>query len=154
MERFEIGKGESSHIAFVRIFKGADLIPAIKKAFLESGFLTAQISGAIGSMESVNYTFIGEGGKYRLPIVKEGFFELLCASGFISVASGDVEFHIHAVFADKNGAVFGGHLLANGNIVCATCELTLTEIKGVAIRKEFDEESGFNLFKLKRFYKE
>ncbi len=154
MERFEIGKGESPHIAFIRIFKGADLIPAVKKAFLESGFLTARISGAIGSMESVNYTFISEGGKYRPPIVKKGFFELLCASGFISVASYDVEFHIHAVFADKDGAVFGGHLLESGNIVCATCELTLTEIKGVAIRKEFDKESGFVIFKLERLHKE
>ncbi len=149
MDRISINTGKSGRIAFVRILPHSDLIPSIEKAFLKTKFETAQISISIGSLESVSYTFITDGKKYHTPIKKEGAFELIGAAGFISRIGGKADIHMHGIMSDTNGVIFGGHLLENGNIICITCELTLLELKGIAIQKTFDRETGFNLFKLK-----
>ncbi len=149
MNRISIKTGEKGRIAFVRILPQSDLIPSIEEAFSKSAFETAQISVAIGSLESASYTYITQNKKYHTPIRRNGPFELLGASGFISNTNGKVEIHIHGIMADENGILFGGHLLEKGNIICATCELTLIELKGISIQKMFDKETGFTLFKVK-----
>ena len=60
-----------------------------------------------------------------------------------------IEYHFHALLADSTGRTFGGHLLEEENLVCATVKLTLVEMKGIHIKKEFDKEIGFTLFKVK-----
>jgi predicted DNA-binding protein with PD1-like motif len=150
MKRFEFAKGKTGKVIFARIMPGGDFIPSLKNIFDESGITTGQLDTAIGSLCSVNYTFITDGKKYGPPIKREGAFEFLHAGGFISKTDKDIEVHIHAVLADTTGKIFGGHLLENGNTVCATLEIAIIELNGIKISKEFDNETGFNLFKIKR----
>ena len=150
MERIEIKSGTANRIAFVHILPHSNLVKAILQAFQQTGFNAALITNGIGSLESVHYTFITKSGKYHAPILKKENCELLNVSGFIAKNTDkEVQYHIHATMSDGTGHTFGGHLLEEGNAVCATVELTLVEMKDIRIEKEYDEETGFTLFKVK-----
>ncbi len=166
-ERIEVKNGETSRIAFVRILPHSNLVKAILQAFRQTDFSTAFVPNGIGSLESTHYTFITKNGTYHEPILLKENCELINLSGFIAknpsaknLPAQDknpaqnedrstIEYHFHALLADSTGRTFGGHLLEEGNLVCATVELTLVEIKGIRIKKEFDKETGFTLFKIK-----
>ncbi len=166
-ERIEIKVGETDRIAFVRILPHSNLVKAILQSFQQTGFSAAFVPNGIGSLESTHYTFITKNGTYHKPILLKENCELLGLSGFIAKnpsaknlpaqeknpaqneGRSTIEYHFHAILANGTGCTFGGHLLEEGNLVCATVELTLVEMKGIHIKKEFDKETGFTLFKVK-----
>ncbi len=148
MKRYEFAKGKTGKILFIRVMAGGDLLQSIKEVFEQSGIVTARIASAIGSLRKVHYTFVNKNGKYNQPVIKEGMFELVTASGFISRAKGTTEMHIHSAMADSDGNIFGGHLLEEGNIVYATSEICIEELSGIRISKRPDTETGFTIFKI------
>ena len=68
MKRFEFAKGKTGKVIFARIMPGGDFIPSLKNIFNESGIATGQLGTAIGSLCSVNYTFITDGKSMTLPL--------------------------------------------------------------------------------------
>jgi predicted DNA-binding protein with PD1-like motif len=146
--RIEISKGKAKHIAFVRILPHSEVVQSILQAFEKTGFQAAAVTNGIGSLEQACYTYITKNSIYHKPICIKEKCELLNITGFLAKNKNTIEYHFHAVMADSTGKVFGGHLLPEGSIVSATMELTLLEMDGVHIKKEFDEETGFTLFKV------
>ena len=158
-ERIKVKNGETNRIAFVRVLPHSNLVKAIVQAFQQTRFSAAFVPNGIGSLESVHYTFITKNGTYHEPILLKENCELIGLSGFIAKnptakdlpaqGKSTAEYHFHALLSDGTGRTFGGHLLEEGNLVCATVELTLVEMKGIHLKKEFDKETGFTLFKVK-----
>ena len=73
------------------------------------------------------------------PTVRTGFFEIVSLVGCVDPPRG----HLHLSAADESGAVVGGHLL-DGCEVYTTAEVVIGELPGVAFRREWDEQSGYN----------
>ncbi len=148
MKSFKMAGGGSGRIAFVRISAGSDLVQSLKSAFEKTGFAFAYVPVCIGSLKAVRYTFVRSDGRYSETLEKKGYFEILALGGFFSEVGKGVEFHLHGVFADSNGEVFGGHIAESGNIVYATCEVCLAESPEIRISKRYDDETGFEMFKI------
>lgn len=53
--------------------------------------------------------------------------------------------HAHIVLSDSKGRTFGGHLLP-GTVVFAG-EVFMLELPGIKLEREYDQETGLNLFK-------
>ncbi len=148
MKDYEFSVGRTGKRVFAKIRPEADFVQSITEIFEKSGFVTASIPVAVGSLKKLHFTFVNSEGAYSTPVVKEGKFELVQASGFLSRVSGKTEVHIHASFADNEGRLFGGHLLERGNVVYATAEVMLDELSDIKFAKIYDSETGFKVFKI------
>ncbi len=81
----------------------------------------------------------------------EGPLELLASQGTIGLddETGGLSVHLHMLVSDKYMRVFGGHFIDGGNDIAATAEIVIHEIDNVELHRSFDEQTGFNLFKIK-----
>ncbi|MGB7606527.1 MAG: PPC domain-containing DNA-binding protein [Lutisporaceae bacterium] len=140
-----------------RIPKDIDLITGIKEVCSSHGVKNGYIVSIIGSLNTGRfiYAISGEGTKlgikYSEPIILEGPLEMLASQGTIGLddATGDLSVHLHMLVSDKYMRVFGGHFIDGGNDIAVTAEIVIHEIDNVELHRSFDEESGFNLFKIK-----
>lgn len=94
------------------------------------GFVIA----GVGSVADAIVRFAGQAAERRWP----GPHELLTLSGSLSVNGA----HLHASFANGEGRVVGGHM-AYGNEVRTTVELLLLDTPDWALRREWDETTGY-----------
>ena len=140
-----------------RIPKGIDLITGIKEVCKAHGIKYGYIASMLGSLKTGRFIYAipGEGAilgfKYSEPVNLEGPLELLASQGIIGLddATGDLSVHLHLVVSDKYMRVFGGHFVDGGNDVAATAEIVIHEIDNAEFHRGFDEETGFNIFKIK-----
>ncbi len=83
-----------------------------------------------------------ESFEYR-KILVEGPMELISGQGNISIRDGQPFVHAHAVLADSEGRVWGGHL-AKGTIFAA--EIYMQELLGQPLEREHDSVTGLYLW--------
>ena len=63
--------------------------------------------------------------------------------GFIyDSAKGEMDYHIHGLFADTDGKICGGHLIEGGNPIQTRLVMVVGEIAGVRMVERLDEKSG------------
>ncbi|XP_063429383.1 bifunctional protein GlmU-like [Mytilus trossulus] len=67
----------------------------------------------------------------------EGSFEIVSFVGTLSAGG-----HLHASLSDKDGNVFGGHVMGN-MIVYTTAEIMVGECSGALFSREHDTTTGF-----------
>lgn len=139
-----------------RIPKGYDLVSGIKEVCEAHGIKNAYIVSLIGSLKTgrLIYALPDEGQiigiKYSDPVDFEGPLEILSTQGAIGTDNeGNLSVHVHIMISDKYMRVFGGHFIEGGNEILATAEFVIHEIDGVDYKREYDEETGFSLFKVK-----
>lgn len=139
-----------------RIPRGVDLITGIKEICKEHDIKHGYIPMCIGSFISARiiYAIPGEGAPigfvYSKPVDIEGPLELLYAQGLIGQEdTGELSVHIHMLVSDPNMRVWGGHTVEGGNIVAATGEIIIHELDEAEYIRQFDEETGFRLFKIR-----
>jgi len=139
-----------------RIPKDVDLITGIKEICNSYGVKYGYIASILGSLKTgrLVYAIPGEeaklGFKYCEPLNLQGPLELLAGEGTIGMddETGSLSVHLHLLVGDKYARIFGGHFIDGGNNVAATAEIVIHEIENVELHRNFDEETGFSIFKI------
>lgn len=147
-------EGNLSKAAMIRVIPGSDVIEGIEDACRKLRIKAGAIISCIGSLQRASvmiaiplHNKVGAG--YSEPITLEGPLELLSGQGTIGQdEQGEVAVHLHAVMSDKEGHLYGGHLVKGHNPVLITCEMLLAEIEGIKIQKGYDPETDMQVFLL------
>lgn len=80
----------------------------------------------------------------------EGPLEMLSSQGLIGLdVNGELSVHLHMLVSDRYMRVYGGHFIEGGNIVAATGEIVIHEVENIELNRQFDEQTGFEIFKVK-----
>ena len=151
--RVKWAEGKPRRIVSARILPGTDLILGIEKICLEDGIESGTFS-VIGSLEKATFVLpvVKEGTKagvgYGDPLTVSGPLEILSGKGFISKDDESAEglfIHLHAIFSDSEGTIYGGHLLPGGNPVLLTLDVILMEFDMISLSREEDPEIGIRV---------
>jgi hypothetical protein len=142
MKKMELLEAETGRIMFVRLFEGEDLLEAVtqavKKSRIRAGFFIL-----IGTLRKATMGFFHE-GRYQ-PIEISGPLEIVSCMGNISIKENKPFVHAHIAVSNRNGEVFGGHVLS-GCTIAATGELVLFEATNVNLQRELDMKTGLYLW--------
>ena len=138
-----------------RIPPDIDLITGIKEICSEFKIKHGYISMIIGSLDylTIIYAVPDETRKlnirYSENTILNGPLELLNAQGLIGIdENSEQSIHAHILVSDRYMRIFGGHLVEGGSKVAATAEIVIHELTDTKYIRKFDEETGFNLFKV------
>ncbi len=124
-----------------RIPEGEEFLTFIDKFAEKNNILIGTVS-AIGTVKNpkIGY-FEEEKGKYEV-IELNGTYELLSALGNISLKDGKPYAHIHVTLGDKEGKVWGGHLI-EGEVFAA--EVIIHELLGEPLERKL-QKTGLALW--------
>jgi len=148
--RVKSAAGFAGRLIAGRILPGTDLITGIEKICEEHGVKGGWVN-CLGSLQKAGY-FILEpnnsklGAGYGEMLKVAGPVELMGGMGLICYQDGQVGVHFHATMCDKEGKVFGGHLVKGENPSLATVELAINEIVDITMQRAHDEEADGNHF--------
>jgi predicted DNA-binding protein with PD1-like motif len=129
----------------VRINAGEDLVSSMKKAAMsameKSSTSSAFVMTAVGSLECVtlrmsNYTKDDGSSTNDIKEWKQRL-EIISLVGTFDPDG----FHLHMSVSDKNGNVFGGHLMAG--TIFTTLEIVIGVIENVNFSRIHDPATGF-----------
>ncbi|MED3786673.1 DUF296 domain-containing protein [Peribacillus frigoritolerans] len=137
---------EENGCIFGSLIMGTDLMEGIiqeyEKYNIQSGMVTC-----IGSLSRATYVYIQndlDGLSYSKAIRKEGPIEILNATGFLcDKGNGVTDFHLHGIFGDQKGSIFGGHILPGENPTLITVEFNIQVGKGIEAVRTFKPQLGF-----------
>ncbi|WP_209121040.1 PPC domain-containing DNA-binding protein [Alkalihalobacillus sp. BA299] len=138
---------EENGIIFGSLTMGTDLMEGIIQEYerynIHSGVVTC-----MGSLSQATYVYIKNDQhgdlSYSDEIIEEGPIELLNGTGFLCKnENGKTDFHLHAMFGNQKGAVFGGHILPGKNPTLITIEFTIKVGKGIQALRTFKPQLGF-----------
>ena len=137
-----------------RLLPGSDVLEALRAALAQHDLGSGCILTMLGSLSQARFVIAvpddsnKAGIRYGEPKVLEGPLEFLGGSGTIGVTeAGKRMVHLHVMLCDQLGKFHGGHLLEEGNIVLTTLDLVVQEFVDVHLVWQFDEQTGFSLFK-------
>ncbi|KAB2332830.1 PPC domain-containing DNA-binding protein [Bacillus mesophilum] len=140
-------EGFEGKTVVARLLPGTDLLSGIEEVCRANQMQYATISSCFGSLKKAGYVYLVEkpetsiGAGYGELISRNGPIEFLNGTGIVCQRDDQFETHIHGTMCDKNGAVFGGHLIKGENTVL-TVDLVLKEIKNMTVLRTFDPETG------------
>ena len=118
----------------LRLPPGADLRAALEQAVADGRIGAGFVLSGIGSLSGARLRAAGA----LTEISVLGDVELLSLSGSVSADGA----HLHAVVADVQGQVRGGHL-QHGNIVRTTAEVLLAELPDWELSRAPDAQTGY-----------
>ncbi len=127
----------SSHA--LRLLPGADLKQSIEDYIAVQKIEAGWVLTCVGSLRTVALRFANQ----KETTLKNGFFEIVCLTGTISVNGC----HLHCNVSDETGNTTGGHLM-EGSIIFTTAEIILGESKKHVFTREKDSATGFNELKI------
>lgn len=148
---------EKSSLILGVLTKGTNLMTGIihecEKYHIDSGVVTC-----IGSLERA--TFVQPDGSNEKPAytsqkVVEGPIEILSGTEFLSRdENGQLDLHFHGLIVNKQGQLFGGHFLKEGNPILVTLEFLVQIGESITATRHYDESLGFkvNRFQKKSIY--
>lgn len=151
MIRFIDACGETGKTLAVRLLPGTDVIEGIEAACRKNEVEYAYVS-CFGSFSSVGYKYMVPnpsakvGSGYGDVFTKEGPIEFLNGTGVVCQNKGDYDTHFHATMCDKEGTVFGGHLVKGMTPALTTVDIIIIEIKGLQMLREYDKETDLTQF--------
>jgi predicted DNA-binding protein with PD1-like motif len=104
----------------------------------------ANIVSCVGSLQAVQIRLASDntGSMSFFNSAVDDKFEIVSLVGTIEANENDSYGHLHISFADKNGKVFGGHLMS-GCFVYTTAEITIVDLESFRYTREFDITTGF-----------
>lgn len=130
-----------------RLLPGTDLLTGIEEICRQNGVTYANIATCFGSFQSAGYLYLvpkadakvgaGYGDINRVA----GPVEFLTGTGVVCQRDGNYDIHFHATMCDKEGKVFGGHIVKGQNPVLTTVDVVINEIKDVQMFRKYDEET-------------
>ena len=129
----------------IRIEKGEELISSLTNFCKEQGIKGGVINSCIGATDRVKLGFYDSENKvYKYKEFTEDY-ELLTATGNITLVDNEPFPHIHVILGDENYQTYGGHLISAE--INVTCEIYLSPLNG-KIERYHDEDLKLNLMKL------
>ncbi len=133
---------EPGNIELIRVDHDADLVEFLtdfcKEKEIEAGTFTT-----IGAFKEVELGFYDqEGHEYGSELIDRPC-EIASCTGNISLKDGEPFVHAHAVVADENGEVRGGHL---GESKVFAAEVHLKILEGPDLEREHDETTDLSLW--------
>jgi uncharacterized protein len=126
-----------------RLDHGADIIGQIS-CFAEDESIETGVFSVIGALNRAELSYYDQISLQYSSILIEEPVELVSCSGNISLKGDQSFIHAHAVLADRNGNVRGGHL-SSGTIFAA--ELHCRELLGSPMKRDHDSITGLNLWR-------
>ncbi|MFO7984937.1 MAG: DNA-binding protein [Desulfatiglandaceae bacterium] len=145
--------GRLDRAALARLAPGADVIESIEEICRQMDFKCATVTSCIGSLRRADIMIAVPlenklGAGYSDPIALEGPLELLCAQGTVGEDEREGFFtHLHVTFSDRDGRLWGGHLLKGKGPVLVTCEVMITELAGGRLCRQYDPEVELSILK-------
>ncbi len=134
----------TGRVIVARLRHGGDLLAEIVALAERHGIEAGALQG-LGALQRARLAFYDQAThEYREHAVGEPL-ELTALTGNISRRDGGVAAHVHLTLADGEGQAFGGHA-AVGCVIFA-CELTLTELVGPPLERDYDETTGLPLWR-------
>ena len=145
--------GRAGKQVFARLLPGCDLIGGLEKVCQEHGIR----AGSLDCLGSLNEAVMqnpspkkegkivaGYGPPKRVPSPTQ---VLVCKGTISHTEDGEILIHMHGLFCNDKGDVFGGHVVKGENIVRTTMEVIINEVDGVNAVRRYDPEVGEpNLF--------
>ena len=119
----------------LRLRRGADLLLSIKSLCAEAHIAAGVVLSAVGCILRGR---IRDASGLRLREI-EDHCEIVSLGGTVS----EKRCHLHIALSREDLSTIGGHL-CEGCIINTTCELVIAELPGIAIEKDFDEETGYH----------
>ena len=135
---------QSGNTYIVRIDLGEEIVGSLKKLCEEELIRLGRVE-AIGATDSAVVGVYDLEKKEYYPEKISGFMEILSLNGSITSMDGKPYIHLHAVLADQNHVIHGGHVIEMK--VGATCEMFVRVLDG-RVTREKNETLGINLWKL------
>ncbi len=137
----------------VRLRTGTDVLTGLKQACEANGIKHGIVVAGIGSLRKMTYQVLTPkpetkmGAGYTDPETIPGPVEIVNLQGVVFQSeSGETLLHVHGTFSDRNGKVYGGHVVAGENPVLATLDAVVAEVAGVKLVRRMDEAVGLGLF--------
>ena len=129
-------------VCVLRLEPGEEILACIEQVCAQEEIRAGYVASAVGALRAATVGLYDLGQKQFLAHTIGKPLELVSLSGNISRMEGAVYTHLHAVVADKNAAVYGGHL--SRAVVSATAEIVLRRIP-LELGRRPDPETGLNL---------
>ncbi|MBW2121481.1 MAG: DUF296 domain-containing protein [Deltaproteobacteria bacterium] len=142
--------GSFGRVIAARLLPGTDITLGIEEISRETNIRAAAVQVCIGAVTEASVMIAvprrdsRTGVGYGEPLSIPGPLSILSVKGVVSEkAGGGIFVHLHGVFSDSKGTVWGGHLVRGRNIVVNTCDLVLDEIKELSLVQKYDPELGW-----------
>lgn len=149
--RIQDACGTAGKVVAVRLLPGTDLIEGIEEACKKNNIKYAYAT-CFGSFASVGYKYLVPqpeakvGAGYGDVIKADGPIEFLNGTGVVCQNDGKYDTHFHATMCNKDGVVFGGHMVKGYNPTLTTVDLILIETAGIQMLRVADEETALTQF--------
>ncbi len=141
--------GEAGKLIPARLTTNTDITNGLKAVCEENGIKYGAVLFGIGSLRQLTYQVLAPkpetklGAGYTDPQTLPGPIEVVSMHGIIFQSDdGQILLHLHGTFSDKEGAVFGGHIVAGQNPVLATLDAYIVETVGAETIRQMDEDIG------------
>ncbi len=141
--------GNIGKVLPIQLPSGEDLITSLKKACAKQGIHYAAILSTVGSLRQLTIEGVAvsktskTGTEFAPPQVIAGPLQVMSVEGMIyDSAKGEMDHHVHGLFADTEGNIRGGHLIEGGCPIQTRLVTVVGEITGVRMTERLDEESG------------
>ncbi len=132
----------SAHDAALRLSRGEELMESLLQAAELLRLESASVTGLGAASRAEIGVLLGASKAFLPRLLSEGDYEITSIAGNLSRLEGRPYAHIHATFADADGATFGGHL--KSAVISATAELFL-RCYDAPIGRRFDAGEGIYL---------
>ncbi|KUK16814.1 MULTISPECIES: PPC domain-containing DNA-binding protein [Thermococcus] len=124
-----------------RIPEGKEFLYALNEFAKKHNILIGTVS-AIGTLRNPKIGYFEEEKKQYKVIQLEGTYELVSALGNISIKDNEPFVHVHVSLGDREGKLFGGHLI-EGEVFVA--EVYIQELLGEPLVRK-PQENGLALW--------
>jgi hypothetical protein len=124
-----------------RIPEGKEFLSAVVEFAKKHNVVIGTIS-AIGTLRNPKIGYFEEEKKQYKVIQLEGTYELVSALGNISIKDNEPFVHVHVSLGDREGKLFGGHLI-EGEVFVA--EVYIQELLGEPLVRK-PQENGLALW--------
>lgn len=138
--------GKPGKMIAARILPGTDLLTGLEEICDQNGVKYGAVN-CFGSFSAAGYMYLVPmdakmGAGYGDVIKQDGPIEFLSGTGIITQTDkGATELHFHGTMCDKDGKVFGGHIVKGECPVLTTVDVVITEATGVEMIRKYDEET-------------
>jgi len=138
--------GNFGKILPIQLPSEEDLITSLKKACADQGIRYGTILSTVGSVRKLTIEGViltDHGPDFGPPTVVEGCLQVVSLEGFIyDSEEGETTQHIHGVFADTEGNIYGGHVIEGETIIDHRFVTVIAEITGLKMTERLHQDSG------------
>ena len=147
--KIRMKKGGLGRVVVMRLGPGCDLKKSLEEIARSENIRSGVILSGVGSLSQVTLRnvrlFPDEFpimDRNRIYTPKKEPLELLSLSGNISKHEDEVHIHCHVTVSSglDDGRAYGGHLI-DGCLAFSTCEVIITEITDLEMKRNIDPET-------------